>query len=131
MSTSVFVNLHVRDVAASIAFFEKLGFAFDPEFTNEQAGCMVINENAFALLVTESFFRTVTDREPVDTATVNEVAIAFDADSRERVDELVETAISAGGQAAGEPQDEGFMYGRGFRDLDGHLWNVIHMVQPA
>jgi predicted lactoylglutathione lyase len=79
--------------------------------------------------VTEPFFKTITDRDLVDTATAQEVALALDAESRERVDELTEAAVAAGGQAAGLPMDEDFMYSRGFRDLDGHLWNVLHMTE--
>ncbi|WP_084965879.1 VOC family protein [Thermoactinospora rubra] len=131
MATKIFVNLHVRDLNASIDFFTKLGFGFDPEFTNDDAGSMVIDEGIHALLVTEPFFTTITDRRPVDTAAFQEAAIALDVDSRERVDELADAAEAAGGLTAGEPIDDGFMYSRGFRDLDGHLWNVLHMPATA
>lgn len=130
MATKIYVNLHVSDLNAAIDFFTKLGFAFDETMTSDEAGCMVIEENIYALLVTEPFFRTISGREPADTATVQEVALAIELDSRERVDEVADAAVSAGGTAAGEPQDEGFMYSRGFRDLDGHLWNVLHMPAP-
>ncbi|MFI6321877.1 VOC family protein [Nonomuraea sp. NPDC050556] len=127
MATKIFVNLHVSDLGAAIDFFTKLGFAFDTNLTGEEAGCMIIDDGIYALLVTEPFFRTVTGREPVDTATAQEVALALELDSRERVDELADAAVAAGGTVAGETQDEDFMYSRGFRDLDGHLWNVLHM----
>ncbi|WP_214324907.1 VOC family protein [Nonomuraea sediminis] len=128
MGTQIFVNLHVSDLNASIEFFTKLGFAFDENLTNDEAGCMIIDENIYALLVTEPFFKTITERDPADTRTVQEVALALSVDGRERVDELAEAAVSAGGQAAGEPMEEGPMYSRGFRDLDGHLWNVLHLA---
>ncbi|MEV4060409.1 VOC family protein [Nonomuraea dietziae] len=127
MATKIFINLHVSDLNASIDFFTKLGFAFDADLTTDDAGCMVIDERIYALLVTEPFFRTITGREPADTAVAQEVALALEVAGRERVDELADAAVSAGGQASGEPQDEGFMYSRSFRDLDGHLWSVLHM----
>jgi predicted lactoylglutathione lyase len=129
MATKIFVNLHVADLSAAIAFYGKLGFPADQNLTGDEAACVVIDETIYLMLVTEPFFTNITERKLVDTATAQEVAVALGVENRERVDELTDAAIAAGGQAAGEPMDEDFMYSRGFRDLDGHLWNVLHMVE--
>ncbi|MEU7899817.1 VOC family protein [Nonomuraea sp. NPDC049152] len=127
MTTKIFVNLHVADTKAAVDFFGGLGFALDADMTSDDAACLVIGENISAMLVAEPFFKEITGRDIADTGAVQEVALAISVDSRQRVDALVDGAVAAGGRAAGEPQDEEFMYSRGFRDLDGHLWNVLHM----
>lgn len=131
MSTKIFVNLPVRDLAASIDFFTRTGFSFDPRFTAESAGCMVISDDIYAMLLTEPHFKEVTGRQIVDATTSTEAVMCLGVESRARVDELADAALAAGGTAAGEPQDEGFMYGRGFHDLDGHQWEVMHMDMSA
>lgn len=126
-ATMIFVNLPVKDLNASVAFFTKLGFEFDPQFTDENATCMIVNEHAFVMLLVEGFFKTFTNKDVCDAATRTEAILALSADSREAVDDLVDKALAAGGSAASEPMDEGLMYGRSFQDLDGHLWEVIYM----
>ncbi|GAA0520260.1 hypothetical protein A8924_4086 [Saccharopolyspora erythraea NRRL 2338] len=127
MVRRIFVNLPVRDLRKSIEFFSALGFEFNPDFTDENATCMVVSDEAFVMLLVEEFFKSFSKREIADTAASSEVIMAISAGGRSEVDELVDKALAAGGQAAGEVMDEGFMYSRSFRDLDGHQWEVVHM----
>jgi predicted lactoylglutathione lyase len=128
----VFVNLCVRDLPRTISFFEALGFAFDPRFTNAQGACMVIAENAsYAMLLSEPFFRTFTKREPCDTARGTEAITCIMVESREAVDALCDRALAQGGAEAMPPQDHGAMYNRSFYDLDGHHWEVGWMDAAA
>ncbi|MBE9914097.1 glyoxalase/bleomycin resistance/extradiol dioxygenase family protein [Paenibacillus donghaensis] len=127
-STHIFVNLHVKDVKKSIAFFTELGFEFNMQFTDEEkAACLVIGDNMFAMLLTEDYFKSFTKKEVVDTGKYAELTIALSAESREKVDEIVNKAISVGGQLYCEPADHGFMYQWGFQDPDGHIWEIAHM----
>jgi predicted lactoylglutathione lyase len=131
MPRMIFVNLPVKDLARSIEFFRGLGFDFNEQFTNEQAGYMVVNDQAAVMLVTEPFFRTFSDKAIADTSAQIEVSNAVSADSREAVDELVEKALASGGHPSKAATDEGFMYSRGFQDPDGHLWDVVWMDPSA
>ncbi|HEX6648904.1 MAG TPA: VOC family protein [Pyrinomonadaceae bacterium] len=130
MNTELYVNLPVKDLKRSNAFFERLGFQLNPKFSNEQASCVVLGVNIFAMLLVESFFKTFTDKSLCDATRSTEVLVCLSCDSRAKVDELVAKAIAAGGRAPRAPQDQGFMYGHGFEDLDGHMWELIYM-QPA
>ncbi|WP_419997735.1 VOC family protein [Streptomyces boninensis] len=130
-TTSIFVNLPVQDLSRSITFFEALGYEFNKQFTDDNAACLVIDENIFAMLLTHDFFKGFTQKEIADTSAANEALIALSADSREAVDTLVDKAIAAGGAAHGDATDEGFMYGRGFTDPDGHVWNIMWMDASA
>jgi predicted lactoylglutathione lyase len=120
----VFVNLPVRDLARSVAFFTGLGFTFDPQFTDERATAMVLNDDAFVMLLVEDFFSTFTG-QPVPVT--REAVIALSATSRREVDELVERALATGGTPAQEPMSDGPMYGWSFLDPDGHQWELIHL----
>jgi uncharacterized protein len=126
----IFVNLPVKDLEASKRFFGQLGFEFDPQFTDEAAACMVIDQNIYAMLLTEDRFRDFIDGEIADPDTT-EVLVALSADSREDVDSLVEKALAAGGRPWKNTMEQGPMYERSFRDPDGHVWEVIYMEQPA
>ena len=126
----LFVNLAVRDLERSMDFFAKLGFQFNPKFTDDKAACMVLSADGFVMLLTEPFFKTFTKRQPCDTRCENEALIALSCNSRAEVDDLVRRAIVAGGRHAMEPQDHGFMYGWSFYDPDGHHWEVFWM-DPA
>jgi predicted lactoylglutathione lyase len=126
-SRKIFVNLAVRDLKRSMDFFTKLGFAFDPKFTDDKAACMAISEEAYVMLLGEPFFRTFTRRQLCDTSTHTEGLFALSCDGRAEVDEMVKKAVAAGGRHAMDPQDHGFMYGWSFYDLDGHHWEVIWM----
>lgn len=127
MGTKIFVNLPVRDLDTSIEFFTALGFSFNPQFTDETAGCLVISEDIYAMLLTEPFFRTFTQKDVVDATKATEAILALGVESRERVDALVDRALATGGSPANDTMDQGFMYGRSFQDPDGHLWEVLYM----
>ncbi len=127
MANQIFVNLPVKNLDKSVEFFTKLGFSFNPQFTNEEATLMIIEENISVMLLVEKFFKTFTNKEITDTATTMEVILCLSADNREKVDELVDKAMAAGASPSNFAQDQGFMYGRSFQDLDGHLWEVMYM----
>lgn len=127
MASKIFVNLPVEDLQRSIDFFSQLGFRFDPKFTDDTATCMIIGENIFAMLLTESRFRDFTDRDIADGHKVTEVLIAIDMESKEAVNEVVKKAISAGGSVYSDPMDHGWMYQHAFADLDGHQWEIMWM----
>ncbi|ARQ68041.1 VOC family protein [Streptomyces marincola] len=131
MSTKIFVNLPVKDLARSREFFTALGYSFNPDFSDDNAACLVISENILAMLLVEPFFKTFTEKRIVDAHTEGEVILALSADSREQVDELVDRALAAGGSPTGETQDHGFMYGRAFLDPDGHHWELTWMDMAA
>lgn len=131
MSTQVFINFPVKDLDKSKAFFEHLGYTFNPQFTNENAACMVISDTIYSMLLTEPYFKTFITKDIADAHTTKEVLICLSCESRTQVDEMVKKAIAAGGAAApAEPIDHGFMYYHGFEDLDGHHWEIMFM-EPA
>jgi predicted lactoylglutathione lyase len=127
MATKIFINLPVKDLSKSISFFSNLGFNFNPQFSDEKGTCMVISDNIFVMLLTESYFQTFTKKPVSDAKTTTEVLIALDADSKEEVKQLVEKALTLGATVYNEPQDHGWMYQHGFADLDGHQWELAYM----
>ncbi|QNB00068.1 VOC family protein [Massilia sp. Se16.2.3] len=127
MHKQIFVNLPVRDLARSRAFFASLGFEFNPQFSNDDAACMIIGENIYAMLLVERFFQTFTDKPVANARETTEVLTCLSCESREEVDALVAKALAAGGRAPNPKQDHGFMYGHGFEDLDGHVWELSRM----
>jgi hypothetical protein len=131
MATKIFVNLPVKNLNRSIEFFTKLGFKFNPQFTDENATCMIVGEDIFVMLLVEKFFKTFTKKEISDATKSTEVILALTADSRGEVDEMINKVIKAGGIEPNEPQDHGWMYGRSFQDIDGHLWEVFYMDSSA
>lgn len=131
MASKIFLNLAVKDLKKSIDFFTTLGFSFNPQFTDEHATCMIIGDNIFVMLVTEQRFKDFTKKEICNAHKNTEVLIAIDADSREKVDEMVKTAVDAGGSIYMDLQDHGWMYGHGFADLDGHQWEVFYMDEST
>ena len=126
-SRKLFVNLAVRDLKKSMGFFSALGFTFNPKFTDDNAACMVISDEAYAMLLAEPFFKTFTKRDLCDTTRQSEALIALSCGSRSEVDDMVKKAIAAGGTNAMEPADHGFMYTRSFYDPDGHHWEAFWM----
>lgn len=130
-SRKIFVNLAVANLERSVEFFTRLGFAFDPRFTDESATCMIVSDEAFVMLLVRSRFSDFTTKVLCDPATHTEAILAVSADSREQVDELADAALAAGGQPSSEPKDLGFMYYRNFQDPDGHLWEVVWMDPAA
>ena len=131
MSNLIFVNLPVKNLSRTNAFFTALGFAFNPQFSDEKATCMIINDSAFVMLLSEPFFKGFTPKAIADASQTTEVLIALSADSREAVDDMVQKAIAGGGSEARPAEDLGFMYHRAFNDLDGHIWEVTWMNPAA
>ena len=127
----IFVNLSVTDLKRSMAFFGALGFEFNPKFTNDQGACMIVNTQAYVMLLTTAFFETFTRKRVCDTRERTESINAFSVGSRAEVDAVYAQAIASGGQAALDAQDHGFMYSRAFYDLDGHHWEVFWMDPSA
>ncbi|MGO4378743.1 VOC family protein [Pseudoduganella sp. RAF53_2] len=129
MNKQIFVNLPVKDLEKSKAFFAALGYTFNPQYTNEHAASMIIHDGSiYAMLLTEPFFKGFTSKPIVSAKEATEVIVCLSCDSREEVDDLVKKALAAGGKAPREPQDHGFMYGHGFEDLDGHVWELVYML---
>jgi predicted lactoylglutathione lyase len=130
MATQIYVNLPVKNLDNTVEFFTALGFSFNPDYTDENATCMIINDDAYVMLLVEGFFKTFTSKDIVDSTGSTEAIMAFSVDSREGVDDMYQKAIAAGGKESQPVQDYGFMYSHSFQDLDGHLWEVMWM-DPA
>ncbi|MFG1807179.1 VOC family protein [Streptomyces sp. NPDC049040] len=130
MSSKMFVNLPVKDLPRSMAFFEALGFTFDPRFTDERAACLVVSESNFVMLLTEPFFATFTDRALADTGKATEAIIAVSQDTAEEVDRIGDAAVAAGARPAKVTEDASPMHTRSFHDPDGHHWEVFHIPAP-
>ncbi|MBI3532508.1 MAG: glyoxalase/bleomycin resistance/extradiol dioxygenase family protein [Curvibacter sp. PD_MW3] len=131
MSQQIYVNLPVRDLARSRAFFGALGYSFNPQFSNEQGACMVISDDIYVMLLTEPFCQTFTSKPLADARKTTEVLICLSCASRAEVDQLVAKARAAGGTVPRASQDHGFMYQHGFEDLDGHIWELAYMDMAA
>jgi predicted lactoylglutathione lyase len=131
MLRQIFVNLPIKDMARSQAFFKSMGLKFNQQFTNEQGACLEIADNIYAMLLVEPFFQGFTKLPISDAKKATEVLIALSCDSRTEVDEMVAKAVVAGGTTPNAPQDHGFMYQHGFADLDGHQWEVFWMDMSA
>jgi len=131
MHKQIYVNLPVKDLARSRAFFSSLGFEFNAQFSNDQGACMIIGENIFAMLLSEPFFQGFTSKPIANARETTEVLTCLSCESREEVDALVAKALAAGGRAPNPKQDHGFMYGHGFEDLDGHVWELSYMDMGA
>ena len=127
MATKIFVNLPVKDLKRAMSFFERLGFGFNAQFTDDTAACMVITDDIYAMLLTHAKFKEFTSKPIVDAHRATEVLVCLAVESRAEVDRLAEAALGAGGMQAREPMDHGFMYGRSIHDLDGHVWELIWM----
>jgi predicted lactoylglutathione lyase len=130
MSTKIFVNLPVKDLPRAVTFFTKLGYTFNAQFTDENATCMIISDDIYAMLLVENTFKTFTPKAIVDAKQSTEVIVALSAESRDAVNKIVEAALAAGARRYVEPKDHGFMYQWGFEDLDGHIWEHLWM-DPA
>lgn len=130
MSIKMFVNLPVKDLKKSMAFYEALGFTFNPQFTDDTAACMVVSEHNYAMLLTHAKWKTFTAKPIADTHKTSSVAIALALDGQEAVDDMVVKAVKAGGKEPSPKQDHGFMVQRTFEDPDGHTWEPFWM-DPA
>jgi predicted lactoylglutathione lyase len=126
-SHKLFVNIPVNDVQRSITFFEALGFTFNPQFTDAASTCMLVGEDAYFMLLNKEKFGGFAKGPTGDPRKQTSALFALSVDSREDVDAMVDKAVAAGGRAAGDKQDHGFMYGWGFSDVDGHRWEVFWM----
>jgi predicted lactoylglutathione lyase len=131
MAAQIFVNLPVKDLQRSVAFFTSLGYGFDPRFSDENATCMIVSDTICVMLLLDDFFKTFTKKDLCDTARHTEVLVGLSCDSREKVDEMVDKAVAAGGLVPNVARDYGFMYQHGFEDLDGHLWELIYLAPEA
>lgn len=129
--TKIFVNLPVKNLKKSIVFFTKLGFTFNPQFTNEESTCMIISEHIFAMLIVEKRFKTFTKKKISDAKKTTEVLLALQIGSRKQVDEMVKKAVAAGGSIYRKPDDYGWMYAHSFADLDGHQWEAFYINEKA
>lgn len=131
MATQIFVNLPVKDLQRSIAFFTALGYTFNLNYTNENATCMIVGDNIFVMLLVEKFFKTFISKEICDARKNTEVLLGLSCDNRAQVDEQIAKAVAAGATIPREPQDLGFMYSQAFEDLDGHIWELFYMEPQA
>lgn len=131
MATRVFINLPVADLPKSLRFFEALGFASNPQFSDEAGACVVISDAIQVMLLTHARFRDFTPKAICDTSKAVEVLLTLSCESREQVDELVTKAVAAGGSTHDKPEDYGFMYTHSFVDPDGHGWGLVHMSAAA
>jgi len=127
MATQIFVNLPVKSLQNSIDFFTKLGYTFNPQFTDEKATCMIISDTIYVMLLTVPFFQTFTKKEIVDAHKALECSIAISADTKDAVNEMVDKAEAAGATIPNPASDYGFMYQHSFEDLDGHHWEYVWM----
>ncbi|MFJ4961105.1 Glyoxalase-like domain protein [Streptomyces sp. ADI96-02] len=131
MPQMIFVNLPVKDLETTKGFFAKLGYGINPQFSDDSAACLVISDTIFAMLMSEPRFKDFTKKDVADAERTTEVILCLSADSREKVDEIADAALAAGGFPANDPQDMGFMYGRSFQDPDHHIWEVMWMDPAA
>ena len=131
MATKIFVNLPVQDLKKSIDFFTKLGFSFNPQFTDETATCMIVSEDIFVMLLSHAKFKSFTPKPICDATKSTEVLVCLSCESRDQVDDMVRKALAAGGTTYNQPQDHGFMYAHGVQDLVGHIWELVYMEPSA
>jgi predicted lactoylglutathione lyase len=127
MPNKVFINLPVKNLVASMEFFKGLGFSFNPQFTDEKAGCMVVSDSIFVMLLTNMYFKTFIDTEVCNAHQSTEVLIALDAASVDEVKQFISKAVLLGGKLYAEAKDLGFMYQHSFADLDGHKWEMAYV----
>lgn len=130
MAGQIFVNLPVSDLPRSLRFFESLGFAFDPRFTDDRAACMVFGDGYYVMLLVEPFFTSFTGKPITDTAVSNEAIIAVSQDSAADVDRIGDAALAAGARPATVTEEASPMYTRSFYDPDGHHWEIFFMAEP-
>lgn len=127
----IFVNLPVKNIETSKAFFTALGFSFNPEYSDERTLCMIVEKNIFVMLLQEERFRDFINGEIADAKSSTEVLTCLSASSRDEIDSMLQTALSSGGREWKPVQDHGFMYAASFQDPDGHVWELVHMTEQA
>ena len=131
MRTQIFLNLPVKNLNRSVEFFTRLGYKFNPQFTDENATCMIISDDIFVMLLIEKFFQTFTSKIICDATKYTEAMVALSCASRAEVDEMVRKAVAAGGTTPRKPVDHGFMYSHSYEDMDGHIWELFYMEPDA
>ena len=131
MATKIFVNLPVKDLNKSKEFYTQIGFSINPQFSDETAACVVISEDIYAMILTHAKFKEFTPKEIADSTKTSEVLTCLSFESKEKVNEVVDNAIQAGGSEARDPMDYGFMFARSFNDPDGHIWEAMYMDMNA
>jgi len=131
MPTNIFVNLTTSDLPRAKEFYQGLGWSINPLFTDENAACVVIDENIFLMVLTREYFSTFTQKQVVDPHTHAQLQTSLSVDSREEVDAFLERALAAGGTEPKDPQDYGFMYSRDFEDPDGNEFGILWMDPAA
>ncbi len=131
MSRLLFLNLPVANLSASRRFFERLDFRFDERFSDDEAACMVVSEQAYVMLLQRDRFVEFITKPIADANEATALTVAISAEDRGAVDDFTASALAAGATPAKDPQDYGFMYQRSFHDLDGHLWEVMWMDPVA
>jgi len=127
MATKIFVNLPVKDLKRSMEFFTKLGYKFNPQFTDETAACMIVSDDIYIMLLTHPKFKEFTPKAICDATKSTEVLVCLSCESRDSVSDMVRNAVAAGGTTYAQSKDYGFMYQHGFQDLDNHMWELIYM----
>lgn len=127
MVKQIFVNLPVKDLDKAKEFWTKLGFSFNPQFTDQNAAALILGENIFAMLIVPSFFTRFTKKEIADAFKTTETINAISLDSKQDVDSIMEKALAAGAKETRAAEDHGWMYGRSFEDPDGHQWEPVYM----
>lgn len=127
METKIFVNLPVKNLELTSTFFSKMGYRFDPQFSDEKAKCMIISDDIYVMLLVEPFFRSFTNKEIPDTSKTSEAILSLSMNSNEEVDNLMDKCIAAGGKDLSRSQETDFMYTRSYEDPDGHIWEIFHM----
>lgn len=125
MGTKIFINLPSKDLQRTTRFFAKLGYRFDPQFSDENAQCMIITEDIYVMFLVEQFFRSFTQKDIPESSAG--AIYALTADSREEVEDFMQRCIAEGGRDISLPQTMDFMYTRSFEDPDGHIWEVFYM----
>lgn len=131
MSKQIFINLPVQDLSKSREFFTKLGFSFNPQFSNEQGACMIVDDgHIYAMLITPELYKTFVTKEIADATKTSEVILSLNCENRGAVDAMMQKALDAGATEQ-KSQDMGWMYQRGFLDLDGHHWEIFFMDESA
>lgn len=127
MISKIFVNLPVKDLEKSMTFFKKVGFSFNPQFTDKTGACMVMSDDIYAMLLTHPKVKEFTKKEIADAHKTTEVLTALAVESKAKVNEVADKAVKAGGKEPYAPKDYGFMFARSFEDPDGHIWEVFWM----
>ncbi len=127
----IFVNLPVKDIERSRAFFTALGFSFNPEYSDDRTLCMIVEQNIFVMLLQEERFRDFINGDICDATSSTEVLTCLSAASREEIDRTITAALASGGSRWKPVQDHGFMYAGSFQDPDGHVWELVHMTEQA